>query len=112
MANGNNGWVKWLVGSLFVVLTSVISVMGNNVIANENKRVKDAKEIRKEIKKGDEKVRDDLTKSIQRVEDKVEKVQDKVDEIRVEQQALVRENFRRSMEILSELKAIKKKVDE
>ena len=57
MENGaKNHIIKWLISSLWGILIIVISLIGNNVIANQNTNVKVHADIRKEYKKDDEKI--------------------------------------------------------
>ena len=46
---GLNGWTRWLVGTLFTVFFFAITTLTGHVIANEQNRVKDDTEIRKEL---------------------------------------------------------------
>lgn len=48
-SNGMNGWAKWLVGVLFTILFTAFTTLTTHVIANEQNRVKDDTELRKEL---------------------------------------------------------------
>jgi len=75
MNNGNNKWVvKWLVGALWGVLIVCLTLLANNVIANDKKSTVTHVEIRKEIVFGDEKLRDKIDINQEKINNKLTKI--------------------------------------
>ena len=77
MANGTNGWTKWLVATLWGVLVMVIMFMGNVVRGNDLTNRKEHKDITEGSIKRDAK---------QGVE--IEHIKEIVTDIRLEQRSL------------------------
>ena len=103
MDNGNGKFKIAFIVVTAIILPSVATLSGY-VIANEDKRVKDATDMRKEIIVGDEKVELKLVRTIEKVEIKLE-------EIQREQKQIIKDSFERSYEILNALNEIKEKVE-
>jgi len=101
VANGNGQWVKWTAGILASVFISVLTILGNNVIANENKRVTDSKEIRSEMKASDEKILDKVEHKVEKIDEKIVRLDDKIETYQMEQRSV-------NMAILDKLDAIKR----
>lgn len=78
MAADNNGKHWWAIG---IICTIVIPAIVTGVVANENRRVEDSKEMREQIRAGDEAVRVEVKSDVLRLENKIEKIDDKIDRV-------------------------------
>lgn len=114
--NGNGG--KIVISIVGTVMGALILLLVTSVIANEIRRVDEDKQIRNELKAGDEAVRLETTQNIERLDDKlvklnekVDNIDDKLDEIRADQAVIVKDSYKLSMDILKQLGEINRKVE-
>ena len=82
MANGNGTkWMIWLVGSLFFVLTGVITVTGKGVIENDRRNTQDHIAIRNESIQENIKVRAEMVQQEKDITNKLEIIIEKLAKI-------------------------------
>lgn len=114
MAETKNGSPWWAIG---IIVTLIFPAIFGVMYANDRRYADADEKINEKIKTGDESVRIETTRNVQRLDDKLSKlnekvdsIDDKLDEIRKDQAVIVRDSYKVSMDILKQLGEISRKV--